>query len=373
MTLFIYTAGTSLAGGPLRDGEAVTDYRKRIDNEIASDRAASGSREQFLIRVSAEMNALLRSRAVEGDQVVYLVSETEDGQLCGERLVELTRSELGSRARSVVIEGLQVKDGKRFRQLGVRNLFDEIDRLRKDTTEEKVELNATGGFKGMVPYLTLYGMFHDLPVSYIFEQSNTLIQLPRIPLAFDWGRLAPAAEAVFALSRDVLREQELHALLPADYWDPGAKADYECLFDREDGFVSLSAIGLLMKGRLDSAIEGTEVLLSPQAKGALDAAEQEVRSHYEFMLARVRNPLQRASSGHAERLNKTDLKAWKRYGQSGARMLYWVEELRVLVGELMKHDDYIAYVNGSPRRQSDYERERFTGYLNTQPVDWSAA
>jgi putative CRISPR-associated protein (TIGR02619 family) len=372
MTLFICTAGTSLAGGPLRDGEAVADYRKRIDNKIASDRSASGSQDQLLIRVSAEMNALRRSDAGEGDQV-YLVSETEDGRLCGERLVELTRSELRSRARAVIIEGLQVKDGQRFRQLGVRNLFDQIDRLRKETTEDEIELNATGGFKGMVPYLTLYGMFHDLRVSYIFEQSDTLIRLPRIPLAFDWGRLAPAAEAVRELSRDVLREHELRALLPADYWDPGAKADYDCLFDREDGLVSLSAIGLLMKARLDSATEGIEVLLSPQAKGALDAAEQEVRSHYEFMLARVRNPLYRASPGHTETLHKTDLKVWKRYGQAGPRMLYWVEEPRVLVGELMKHNDYIAYVDGSPRKQSDYDRERFTDYLDTRPSDGTTA
>src|SRR5207237_27816 len=155
-----------------------------------------------------------------------LVSETEDGRLCGERLVELTRSELGSRARSVVIQGMQIRDGQRFRQLGVRNLFDQIDRLRKETTEDEIELNATGGFKGMVPYLTLYGIFHDLPVSYIFEQSDTLIRLPRIPLAFDWERLAPAARAVFALSQDVLHEREFRALLPSDYWEPGSKADY---------------------------------------------------------------------------------------------------------------------------------------------------
>jgi putative CRISPR-associated protein (TIGR02619 family) len=371
MTLFICTAGTSLAGGPMRDGETGADYRKRIDNKIAGYHAASGRRDDFLIRVSAELNSLLRSRAGEHDQVIYLVSETDDGQVCGERLVELTRSELRCRARSVVIEGLQVRDERRFRQLSVHKLFDQIDKLRKETTEEHIELNATGGFKGMVPYLTLYGMFHDLPVSYIFEQSNALIRLPRIPLKFDLERLAPAADAVFALSKDALHEHELRALLPPDYW--GTKADYDCLFEREDGLVFLSGIGWLLKGRLYQETDTTEVLLSPQARTALDRAEQEVRSHYEFMLTRVRNPLQRAIPGHAESLIKTDLKVWKRYGQSGPRMLYWVEEARVLVGELVKHDDYIAYVNGSPRKQSDYDCERFTVYVNTQPVNWSAA
>ncbi|MGH7192249.1 MAG: putative CRISPR-associated protein, partial [Candidatus Saccharimonadales bacterium] len=340
----------------------------RIDRKIASDRTAvKADQRLFLTRVSAEVNALSRRDADQHDEVVYLVSETEDGRLCGQRLVALTRSELGSRARLIVVEGLQVRDGQRFRRVGIHNLFDQIDRLRRDNTATEVELNATGGFKGVVPYLTLYGMFHDLPVSYIFEQSETLIRLPRIPLEFDWAKLAPAERAVSALCDSVLHERELRDLLPADYWR--AKADYDCLFEREDGQVTLSAVGLLMRGRLDAAVENTEVLLSPRAKTALDEAEQEVRSHYEFMLTRVRSPLLRADAAHNETLHKTDLKVWKRYGQAGPRMLYWVDEPRVLVGELLKHDDYLAYVNGSPRKRSDYPIEHFTIFANRRPVD----
>jgi len=368
MTLFICTAGTSLARGP------GADYRERIDNKIASDRrAVSGRRDEFLIRVSAEMNSLLRSGAGERDQVVYLVSETEDGRLCGERLVALTQSELGSRARLLVVEGLQVRDGRRFRQVGVRSLFDRIDTLRKETAEDRIELNATGGFKGMVPYLTLYGMFYDLPVSYIFEQSETLIQLPRIPLGFDWRRLAPAARAVVALGVDWRPEHELRALLPADYWDPNARANYDCLFEHEDGLVGLSAIGLLMKSKLELDTQGTEVLLSPSAKAALETAEQEIRSHYELMLARVRNPLLRETDRLRDTLRKTDLLVWKRYGQSGPRMLYWTKGSRVLVGELMQHDEYVDYVNGSPRRRADYTEANFSSWSGAGVFDWQAA
>jgi putative CRISPR-associated protein (TIGR02619 family) len=373
MTLFICTAGTSLAGGPMRDGETAEEYRRRVNDRIARDRADTPRRDPFLIRVSAELNALLRSKCGGDDRVVYLVSETEDGRLCGERLVALTQSELGSRARLLVVEGLQVCDGRRFRQVGVRSLFDRIDTLRKDTTEDRIELNATGGFKGMVPYLTLYGMFYDLPVSYIFEQSETLIQLPRIPLSFDWRRLAPAARAVVALGADWRPQHELLALLPPDYWDPNAKADYDCLFENEDGLVGLSAIGLLMKNKLETDTEGTEVLLSPSAKAALEAAEQEVRSHYEFMLARVRNPLLRETHRHTETLRKTDLLVWKRYGQSGPRMLYWTKGSRVLVGELMQHDEYVDYVNGTPRRRADYNEVDCSSWSGAGAFDWQAA
>jgi hypothetical protein len=43
-----------------------------------------------------------------------------------------------------------------------------------------MKLNATGGSNGMLPYLTLHGMFYDLRILYNFEQSETLIRLPQI-------------------------------------------------------------------------------------------------------------------------------------------------------------------------------------------------
>jgi putative CRISPR-associated protein (TIGR02619 family) len=371
MTLYVCTAGTSIAGGPLKDGVTAAEYRRRIDDKIASDRAASRRTNDFLIKVSAELNALVRKDCGNEDQVVYLLSETEDGAICGERLVALTQSELGSHARSITVSGLQVRDGRRFRQIGVRSLFDEIDRLRRETSD--LELNATGGFKSMVPYLTLYGMFHDLPVFYIFEQSDTLITLPRIPLAFDWRRLAAAAKAVMALTGDWLPEPEWRALLPRDYWDPKTRADYDCLFEHEDGLVGLSAIGLLMKAKLEAAGEGSEVLLSPHAKSALDAAEQEVRSHYEFMLARVRSPLLREIARHSESLRKSDLRVWKRYGPSGPRMLYWMQGTRIMVGELMQHDAYEGYVNGNPRQRADYPTDGFSPWPGAAILDWETA
>jgi len=169
-------------------GETGADYRKRIENKIVGDRAASSRRDEFLIRVSAEMNSLLRSSAGERDRVVYLVSETGDGRLCGERLVELTRAELGSRARMIVVDGLQVRDAPRFRRVGVRNLFDLIDRLRKETTEDAIELNATGGFKGMVGAL---GGVEERNLTAVDNPRAGLVLTPAQALAYAHGLLGP--------------------------------------------------------------------------------------------------------------------------------------------------------------------------------------
>ena len=91
------------------------------------------------------------------------------------------------------IPGLQVTDHDRFRREGIDNLFkilDDISKPRLDRGQHDVWLNVTGGFKSVVPYVTLFGLLYRLPVVYIFERSNTLITLPPAAINFDFERLA---------------------------------------------------------------------------------------------------------------------------------------------------------------------------------------
>jgi len=255
---------------------------------------------------------------------------------------------------AVEIEGLQVRDGRKFRSVGISNLFAAIDRELRDRSPDEVRLNATGGFKGTVPYLVLYGMFHELPVSYVNEFSNTLMTLPPFAVTFDWERIAPAEQALLTVFKaGALDEATWRDLLPADYL---ANPDrYDPLFEHDDGHVGLSAIGYLMKARLDAAETEADVLLSPQARAALAASGGTVRLHLEAMLTRVRNPLHRGGPNHAESLRKSDLKVWKVYATTGPRMLYWLDAGRVLVGELLAdHDQYLRYVDGDPLQRRDY-------------------
>jgi putative CRISPR-associated protein (TIGR02619 family) len=371
MTLYICTAGTSIAGGPLRADETLEAYRERIDRKVQADRSAQQARDQFLVRVSAETNGLFRAEANAGDEVVLLTSETEDGRTCGERLVALVQKELGCRTRAVEIKGLQVRDGHKFRTLGIGSLFEAIDRETRDRVPDEVRLNATGGFKGTVPYLVLYGMFHGLPVSYVYELSNQLITLPPLAVEFDWERIVPAEAALVTLFREPLEEARWRELLPSDY--PANRDRYDLLFEHDGGLVGLSAIGYLMKGRLDAAESEGDVLLSPQAAAALAAADTAIRAHYDSMLSRVRNPLHRAGFKHAESLHKSDLKVWKIFATSGPRMLYWTHAGRILVGELFAdHDAYERYIDAEPRRRRGYDVARFLKHESASSPNYDA-
>jgi len=56
-------------------------------------------------------------------------------------------------------------------------------------------INPTGGFKGVLPFLTTLGMLYGRRTVYIFEFADELIDLPPLPFSFDlqlYRRVRPA-------------------------------------------------------------------------------------------------------------------------------------------------------------------------------------
>ena len=46
-------------------------------------------------------------------------------------------------------------------------------------------LNPTGGYKGVIPFVTVLGMLYGKRSVYIFEHAEQLINLPPLPFSFD--------------------------------------------------------------------------------------------------------------------------------------------------------------------------------------------
>ncbi len=86
-----------------------------------------------------------------------------------------------------VITGLRVDDAKVFQKDGLQNFIHRFSGLYRQY--EPLILNVTGGYKGLIPYLTLIGQIREVPVMYKFEESEALITIPQWPVNFD-GKLA---------------------------------------------------------------------------------------------------------------------------------------------------------------------------------------
>ena len=195
----ISTVGTSVFG---RFGDALRNeaaaFRRRTDVDLERIRRstqfdgqelytrtlnllhAEAQSDQPEVRIgdaSAELNGLvhiLDGKGNRSDQLHFLASDTPDGVLAARVVADFAREFFSIETSKVhVISGLQVDDGRRFQQDGVRNLIGVIYDILKGApagTYRRV-LNPTGGFKGVVPYLTLIGMIEsDTEISYIYAR-----------------------------------------------------------------------------------------------------------------------------------------------------------------------------------------------------------
>lgn len=136
------------------------------------------------------------------DIVVFLPSETNHSLFCACCLRKYLeeREPLKSKisdVKIIIIAGLQTKDTKTFEEKAILNLSD-ILKEEIETGHKKdynVVLNITGGYKGTIPYLTLFGMLYQggeedskekkISIKYLYEDSKELITLPHLPVAFD--------------------------------------------------------------------------------------------------------------------------------------------------------------------------------------------
>lgn len=92
-----------------------------------------------------------------------------------------------------VIKKLQVISNEDYQE-GFTNLIEivlkVIDENRKNG--ENVILNITGGYKAIIPVITLLGQIKKVPLNYIYEEGHSndgpqLVEIGNLPISFDWG------------------------------------------------------------------------------------------------------------------------------------------------------------------------------------------
>lgn len=354
MRVIICTAGTSIATGITAgrgpNGNKLEFYsavRKRLDQL----RQETAQNEAFLARASAETHSLARLKLAKGDRVVLLTTDTQEGLWCANLVAELIERYLVSDVTVYPIEGLQVTDKERFRKTGVENLFRRLDKLTYDYANVEIVLNVTGGFKAVVPYLTIYGLLKQLPVVYIFEQSSSLLHLPPIPINFDYERLGRARGALQRLlEKSVMPKEEFFREI--GNLKHQERKWFEALLEEDErGQVTLSAFGVLLAE--DYQRQTAEVLLSPGARKTYEESRGKLRRQLDAVLANLIDPLWRGQ--HRHKFHQTDLDVFKLPGLP-IRIAAIVQGSRIYVCELYR--DHETYQKDLPRRRrSDYESQ----------------
>lgn len=351
---FICTAGTSILGSSSKILQGETDCRCIVRERL--DKLEENS--DFLKMLSAETNSLQSLKAGKGDIVSLLVTDTDRGRECAAELEKVISKYLCCKVDSKVIEGLQVQDAKIFRSRGISNLFETVGNLRRlhpiDT-----QLNVTGGFKSVVPYIALYGLFYGIDVVYLFEFSEDHIILPPAPLGVDFEKAGKLRTFLIKLREEGLlpRSEFVKEIEGFPYYE---KPWYQSLVCEEEGYVYLSAFGQLI---VESAQENKlQVFLSSSARKALEKSSGLSEKRLHSILLKIGEPLWRGS--HIDSgWDITDLVVVKP-GNVEERGAYFIKSGSVFMCELYTdHEEYERHLR--TRRIKDYSEIDFTQYLPT--------
>jgi hypothetical protein len=88
--------------------------------------------------------------------------------------------------KGFVIQNLRISDNKDYEK-GFMRLIEVLDDLDLKPTDV---LNITGGYKAIIPILTIYGQLENVPLKYIYNEQELgevdLIEVKSLPINFDY-------------------------------------------------------------------------------------------------------------------------------------------------------------------------------------------
>ncbi len=347
MRTILTTVGTSLLTNSARilapetpTDEQIAHYLRTADPEKAS----------------AETNSLSRILQ-DGDQIIFLHSDTEEGARCAQ-LLKNHYEQKGYRTEMRLVPDLKYTE-RRFQQRGLRSLVNILaEQIAKAQKGGKaVLINATGGFKAEIAYATLIGLLFKVPVYYIHEAFRDIIQMPATPIGWDFSLIANHEEFFEWLEADLRTQQAVDDRLKGIVPD---REQITMLLTEEDGYVMLSPMGEAFYQAYRIKIEQSpieKVYLSPQASETYREAEQSVRQEFKRVFHQLANPELRRSQ--SEPKINTDCLVYPQ-GHRDERVFYYEEGDRVYVCELARHSDQ-SYERLLARgvRKSQYARSKF--------------
>ncbi|MFU8802201.1 MAG: putative CRISPR-associated protein [Bradymonadaceae bacterium] len=321
--------------------ELLTDWARSTDPCMASAECNSTA----LIAQRSE-------RAREPIAQIYLfATDTIDGMLAARVVRELLIVAVpGARVDVERIAGLQVRNANDFLRYGLPEYVKKLYQLLENAPPETFRrvFNPTGGFKSVVPYLTMIAMLEGAQTQYLFEGSSELIELQPLPIAID-DAVVQAALPLLA------RAHELGSLSLLEIEDelalgvPFHQSPHASLWEREEGQYFASGLGEIIYRR--SYKRRDPIVLSSAARRDLDTFDPDTRRTILQAFDRMSQPYQRAAGVHEKyEVRKTDCRC---FGSSSGPRIFFQEfdvdgglEVRVTrIFPITQHDTKERLIN----------------------------
>ncbi|MGH7454576.1 MAG: hypothetical protein ACRENG_24695 [bacterium] len=234
----------------LREGNArkQRELEKRLIARLCEQ---DFSKPSGLHSTAPELTSLSAIGVGPGDEMALFASESPAGIFTARVVVQFIKQVWHASAELEVITGLQAQDAKLFRSVGVPRYVQSVIRWLSRpgiSHTHEVILNASAGYKSLVPYTTLLGLIFGVPVQHTFESSATVLTVPPVPLTCDrelLGRIEPLLAKLDA-ETELPQEEMLNGLNGPD------RNMLAPLLEIHNGKFTFSALGLAVYERFKS-------------------------------------------------------------------------------------------------------------------------
>jgi putative CRISPR-associated protein (TIGR02619 family) len=199
--------GTSLLGNLERAKDP--QLQKSINNNnptMASKRLASfdPSDRTLGAEINSVYSILNQNYLSEKKNLCLLRSDTDSGDFVSRILEQYfqTGPMAFDQVKRTKVHGLTDNDPERFRREGLRSLVRLVAEIVNRTGNNRIVINATGGYKAQISFAGMIGQALEIPVCYMFEGFTKVIQLPPQPISLDFTFWMDNVDTFFALSQD---------------------------------------------------------------------------------------------------------------------------------------------------------------------------
>lgn len=254
--VIINTVGTSLAS-KMRDKGSKDSKKLPKPKDCAvglaklnPDASQCGAEINSITSI-CRLDKIIGKKVTPPYKLYFLVSDTDDGRWTGETLKHYYKAQSSDFEfqEFKIIEKLTDEDSKAFKSVGLRNLVKEVANIVKKEKTKNPEaiqaINATGGYKAQIAFAALIGQALEVPVFYKFERFPEVIEMPPMPVDFDYDLWLENLDMFHRLFDDpVLYEDQF----PFEEVDHRLREMLDCEKDKDNGklFYSLSPVLELM-------------------------------------------------------------------------------------------------------------------------------
>ncbi len=171
----------------------LSKWLKGIDWDSKAGYWTTGDSELMNVAASAEISSILKIK--DATEIYLIATDTILSRIAAEIIVSTLdgfKKENGSTlnvffdTEEDVITGLKINNPQAFQEIGLPKLIERLVSL--GVNKEQIILNITGGYKGLIPFLTILGQVYDnVKLVYLYEKSDDVIVIPKLPINFNAG------------------------------------------------------------------------------------------------------------------------------------------------------------------------------------------